>query len=159
MKAIPSVLTFHQTKQETKHNGLNSTTIIFTYDDNCRNGYNTFAITGEYRECGRVMACGAIHSILEKVFPEYAHLIKWHLVSSQAPMYYKENGQFWAKEYLRLAGKDAYAARQALKAMRGTVCNPKASPSQVLNASWLAENLENIMSKFKADIEALGFVY
>ncbi len=67
--------------------------VSIRYDDECGNGHNTFAITGEIREAGRrsIISCGCLHDDIVKVFPEYEHLIKWHLCSSDGPMHYIAN--------------------------------------------------------------------
>lgn len=56
------------------------------YDDECGNGHNTFSMTGS---CNG--ASGCIHDEIQEAFPEFAHLIKWHLCSSDGPMHYLEN--------------------------------------------------------------------
>lgn len=74
------------------------------YNDNCNNGHNSFAITGDiyssltskadrYFETG-----GCIHEQITKYFPELKKYIKWHLVSSDSPMYYLENTLYHAKD-------------------------------------------------------------
>jgi hypothetical protein len=70
------------------------------YDDECNNKHNTFAITGEteYLDRGRWRegSGGCIHDQIQEHFPEYAHLIKWHLCSSDQPMYYVNNTVYLA---------------------------------------------------------------
>jgi hypothetical protein len=68
------------------------------FDDDCRNGHNSFAITAEVRIPGRrdVEACGCLHEEIAKVFPELAPLIKWHLVSADGPMHYIANTVYLA---------------------------------------------------------------
>ena len=63
------------------------------FDDNCRNGHETFSITAEVRRPGRcdVEACGCLHDDIARVFPELQPLIKWHLTSTDGPMYYIAN--------------------------------------------------------------------
>jgi len=67
------------------------------YDDNCGNGHNSFAITGEIerkREGKNGWAddsCGCLHEEIVKHFSELAPLIKWHLCSSDGPMHYIDN--------------------------------------------------------------------
>lgn len=68
------------------------------FDDNCRNGHNSFAITGEIsiprrRDCE---ACGCIHDEIAQAFPELAPLIRWHLTSSDMPMHYVANTVYLA---------------------------------------------------------------
>ena len=68
------------------------------YDDECGNGHNTFAITGDIYavdKC-RWISGGCLREEIEKHFPELAHLIKWHLVSSDGPMYYIQNTVYQA---------------------------------------------------------------
>lgn len=70
------------------------------FDDDCRNGHNTFSITcdidaargGIWTEWGG----GAAHDDIARVFPEIAPLIKWHLVSSDGPMHYVANTVYHA---------------------------------------------------------------
>lgn len=62
------------------------------YDDDCGNGHNTFSITGTIEEKKKNnhwydYAGGCLHEEIAEHFPEYAHLIKWHLVSSDGPMH------------------------------------------------------------------------
>lgn len=71
------------------------------YDDQCNNGHNTFAITAdiiELKQSGRheFVAGGCCHEEIKKHFPELAHLIKWHLVSSDGPIHYIANAMYLA---------------------------------------------------------------
>lgn len=81
------------------------------YDDQCGNGHNTFAITGEtnhYRNGWREDSCGRIHDLIGKHFPELAPYIKWHLVSSDAPLHYAANAIYHASNrdcWGKLAGE------------------------------------------------------
>lgn len=70
------------------------------FDDECRNGHNTFTITAEVRIPGRrdIEACGCLHEDIAEVFPELAPLIKWHLVSSDGPMHYLANTLYHASD-------------------------------------------------------------
>ena len=78
------------------------------YDDKCGNGHNSFAITGVVVR-GHVKAerpsqvrdsaweqCGCIHDDIRKHFPEFAHLIKWHRMSSDGPLGYIGNTTYLA---------------------------------------------------------------
>jgi hypothetical protein len=60
------------------------------FDDECGNGHNTFAITGNVRVPKQrdEAAVGCLHDDIAKVFPELAPLIKWHLCSTDGPMHY-----------------------------------------------------------------------
>lgn len=71
------------------------------FDDDCKNGRNTFAITATVRtkESDRmrdIAAGGCMHEEIAKVFPELAHLIPWHLCSTDGPMHYVGNTTYLA---------------------------------------------------------------
>jgi len=86
------------------------------YDDECGNGHNTFAITGElydrtrrvphmpsvtHGEANKLLwfgASGCIHDEIAKYIPELAPFIKWHLVSSDGPMHYIANAMYYASD-------------------------------------------------------------
>lgn len=84
------------------------------YDDECGNGHNTFAITGEryekYHHPGEstiehkngrklwMSSCGCLHDEIAEHFPELAPLIKWHLCSSDGPMHYLANTLYFADD-------------------------------------------------------------
>ncbi len=70
------------------------------YDDECGNGHNTFSITGSVRVPKQrdIAASGCIHEEITEAFPELAHLIKWHLCSSDGPMHYIANTVHFASE-------------------------------------------------------------
>jgi len=68
------------------------------YDDECRNGHNTFSITGSVRVPGKkdIVAGGCIHEEIARAFPELRPLIKWHLCSSDGPLHYIANTMYHA---------------------------------------------------------------
>lgn len=66
------------------------------HDDNCRNGHNTFAITGTLYENGRDVAGGCIHDEIAKRIPMLAPYIKWHLCSTDGPLHYIANTVYHA---------------------------------------------------------------
>ncbi len=79
-------------------------TATVRYDDECNNGHNSFAITGaQYRKNGNGSwsedSFGCLHDDIAKHFPELAPLLKWHLTSSDGPMYYIENTVYHADEH------------------------------------------------------------
>ena len=66
------------------------------FDDECGNRHNSFSITGEINTCQSFADCthvasGCIHEEIAAHFPELAHLIKWHLCSTDSPMHYVAN--------------------------------------------------------------------
>jgi hypothetical protein len=73
------------------------------YDDDCGNGHNTFSITADVvtpasKRRNDIEAGGCLHEDIARVFPELAPFIKWHLVSSDGPMYYVANTLYHASE-------------------------------------------------------------
>lgn len=75
-------------------------TVHVSYDDECKNGKQSFAITGDVREPGArdVDMCGCIHEEIAKYFPELAHLIQWHLFDAFSPLHYVSNTCYHARE-------------------------------------------------------------
>lgn len=84
--------------------GGESATITATvrYDDECSNGHNSFAITGQISSTNKrkytdgFIAGGCIHEDVAKHFPELAPFIKWHLCDSDGPMHYIANTSYHA---------------------------------------------------------------
>lgn len=70
--------------------------VTIRYDDECGNGHNTFAITGDIRKGRKALVGGCIHDEIRKHFPEFAKYIKWHLTSSDGPMHYIANTVYLA---------------------------------------------------------------
>jgi hypothetical protein len=71
------------------------------YDDECGNGHNSFAITGEVirpksRSRDKMITGGCIHEVIAKHCPELAPYIKWHLFDSEGPMHYISNTVYLA---------------------------------------------------------------
>lgn len=68
------------------------------FDDECRNGHNSFAITGHTYVPGRRdwETCGCIHDSIAEAFPALAHLTKWHLFDVRGPMHYVANTVYHA---------------------------------------------------------------
>jgi len=74
---------------------------ILSFDDECNNGHNTFAITATTYTKSRngswvYESGGCLHDKVKKYFPQYAHLIKWHLCETDGPMYYIANTLYHA---------------------------------------------------------------
>lgn len=105
---MKSILTKSQKRQETFKNLTYqgeqvNLTVNLRYDDECGNGHNTFSITGDLYRYGRpktdgnMITCGRIHDIIAELAPQYKHLIKWHLMSSDEPVHYVANTLYHAK--------------------------------------------------------------
>lgn len=70
------------------------------YGDDCKNGHNTFSVTGEIwtnpkgRDCE---SCGCLHEDISRLIPEWAPLLKWHLFDAEnGPLHYIANTVFLA---------------------------------------------------------------
>lgn len=188
----PSVRVFKQDKdtpwkEYTEHRTKYRIKAHLRYDDECRNGHNTFAITGtidrwEVRHGYASWAedsGGCVHEEIVKHFPEFAHLIKWHLTSSDGPMYYVENTLYWLGWQGWCDGKPGsppnlqHARNMAVwpelpeeflapllpggitgGQSRGLFTQLQDPIKQALN-----ERLPALMQEFKRDMEALGFIY
>ena len=93
---------YGQTISASRTIGAEKVTVELRFDDKCKNGHESFAITGRIYEIrkGRTVkepaACGCIHEEIVRVFPELASLIKWHLVSTDGPMHYLANTLYLA---------------------------------------------------------------
>lgn len=144
MSNIPeSQLVKNQTKTfgPRKLNDRETITATVRYDDECGNGYNTFAVTAEIRNrIGRpsIHACGCLHDEVSKAFPELNPIIKWHLVSTDGPMHYVENTQYWVRE-----GNLEYA--------RSAAVWPEASADQLRDVTELENRLPKLMVEFKRE--------
>lgn len=92
------------------------------HDDQCKNGHNSFAITGDIRGAtGRDIAGGCLHDDIARVFPELAHLIKWHLSSTDGPMHYIANTCYLAGD-LDHNGLRKGEKRQIKNGRTGALC-------------------------------------
>ena len=74
-------------------------TVGMRFDDNCNNGHEDFAIIADIRENGREYMGGCCHDEIARRFPEFAPLIKWHLVGVEGPMHYIANTTYHADEH------------------------------------------------------------
>lgn len=71
------------------------------FDDQCKNGHNTFSITAEVttpasKRRRDIEAGGCMHEEIARVFPELAPLIQWHLTSTDGPVHYIANTVYHA---------------------------------------------------------------
>jgi hypothetical protein len=131
------------------------------YDDECGNGHNSFAITGEIYIPRRsdCEACGMLHDEIARVFPELKPLLKWHLCSSDGPMHYVENTLYWVGKRGWCDGKPGSPPNLAYA--RNAAIWPDATDEQIANVTeeQLRERLPALLSEFRAAVESLGFVF
>jgi hypothetical protein len=76
-------------------------TVWLSFQDNPRNGHNTFHATGvimttEAKKHRDIAASGMLHEEIAAIFPEIAHLLKWHGVSTDGPCHYLANTVYLA---------------------------------------------------------------
>ena len=97
-------------------------TVKASYQDNPRNGRNSFHITGDIttaksRRMRDSAAFSCLHDEIATVFPELAHLIKWHGVSTNGPTHYVANTVFLAgdKDCHGLKSGDPWVFRHAIQ--------------------------------------------
>jgi hypothetical protein len=91
--------TIKATRYYKEHGHEYRITAELRFDDECKNGHETFAVTADIREDGREYAGGCCHDEIAKHFPEWAPLIKWHLCSTDGPMHYLANTTYHADEH------------------------------------------------------------
>lgn len=106
---MTSTRTFNQKKTfgpkiYTENGHTYKLTATVRYDDECKNGHNSFAITGaQYVKAKNGVwmedSFGCMHDTIAARFPELAPFIKWHLTSSDGPMYYLENTLYHVLEH------------------------------------------------------------
>jgi len=121
------------------------------FDDECGNGHNTFSITADIYEAGRrgdknIIACGCVHNEIAYAFPALAPFTKWHLCSTDGPLYYLQNTLF-------------HVENGELDNARNTAIWPDAPSLESFTEETLLERLPALMEEFKAAMESLGFEY
>ncbi len=119
--------------------------ITVRYDDTCGNGHNTLSVTADYYEGGRLVSCGCMHDDIRKAMPELQDAIKFHLCSTDGPMYYIANTLYWIKE-----GNLDHA--------RSTAIWPDADLADFTRDN-LEARLPGLMKEFRRVVESFGFEY
>lgn len=136
------------------------------FDDNCRNGHNELAITcGTYIQIRgggwRMISAGCDHDSIRKYFPELAKYIKWHLCSTDGPMYYNEDSEYWLKEGNREYVKNTivFGAVPELDTEE-KIPNSALITEELLDyREYLKARLPLLLEAFRKDVEELGFVW
>lgn len=91
---------FSATRVITRDGAKLRVSVKLCFDDEFRNGHADFSATceideargGQWREYGG----GADHDTIAAAFPEFAHLLKWHLSGMAGPMHYVANTVYLA---------------------------------------------------------------
>lgn len=174
--------------KQVKHDGEDA---IFRaevrYGDDCKNGHNTFSVTGTLFERkfsrgeeklrllhgpnkGKVVGTtmgGCLHEEVEKYVPELKDYIKWHLFSTDGPMHYIENAKYWAggcPQWCKGGPSDPPNLEHFKSTIVYGVIEEEASAEQLM--AWvkdgsicLPSRLNRLMEEFQKAVESLGFVY
>lgn len=126
-------------------NGKETVVVKARYDDTCKNGHNSLGVTCDIYENRRDVGGGCNHELIEKLMPEMAPLIKWHLVSTDGPLHYIANTLYWV-------------GKGELQHARNAAVWPEAGLEDLTEANLLAR-LPTLMREFKREIESWGFEY
>lgn len=124
-------------------------TVTLKYGDSCKNGHNTFSITGEITKGSTWFACGCLHDEIKKHFPELAYLIKWHLCSTDGPMHYIANTVYHVKN-----NNLSYARSSTIW---DEVTEEELRSENIIEK--LNARLPKLLEDFNGVITNLGFIY
>ena len=170
--SAPTILYNKRTRTDV-HNLPNGKVLVvkLRYDDDCKNGHNTFAITGELWSSRRgyeanqrnknnenALECfGCVHSdIMHYKGKTYGHLIRWHLVSDDGPMHYVGNTLYHLGYK---TGPDTWYAKEHMPDIeyaRSSACWPDMPESYVCDPDkrMLKVTREAAAVPIKAELEA-----
>jgi len=144
-----STLTKNQKITKTKTIGNERLIVTIRLDDECGNGHNTFAITGDLAHLRRGVwledSFGMLHDEVARFFPDLAPLLKWHLCSTDGPMHYVANTLYWKKQ-------------AHLEHARSCAIWPEAELADFTEENLLSR-LPALMEEFKTAVESLGLAY
>ena len=137
------------TKTYTENGQQYKITAEVRFDDECKNGHKTFAITGEIlrkAKNGRWQfdSCGQIQDDIAKHFPDLVPFFKWHLCSTDGPLHYLANTLYWVSE-------------GNIEAARSAAIWPDATLEQLQDEEQLKARLPGLLAEFRAAVESLGF--
>lgn len=118
--------------------------VYLRFDDSCGNGHNTFSITAETRYKGKEDSFGCLHDDIKEFFPEFAHLIKWHLCSVDGPIHYIANTMYWMNE-------------DNLENARESAIAPSATENQLSNEKWLRNRLPELLQNFRIAMDGINW--
>ena len=125
--------------------------INLRYDDSCGNGHNTFSITatvyrGQVADDRLLDRGGCLHDDIRKHVAALSHFIPWPSVRTDGPLHYIADTTYYAR-----SGELEYA--------RGSAVWPDATLEQLMDKQALRARLPELMARFKAVVESLGFTY
>jgi len=127
-------------------------TATIRYDDRCVNGHNTFSVTGSIvAKRGKGVCYGCIHDEIIKYFPELEKYIKWHLVSSEMPLYYIENTLY------HMSDKDSFGLRKGEPWIYNHYAQFKDAPIDLIISDGLNDYLQKLLATKSTNELALFF--
>jgi len=115
---------------------------VLRFDDECGNGHNTFSITVD----GGESFGGCMHDSICEVWPEYARLTKWHLVSTDGPLHYVSNTRYHARNAMDSLDSDELNRHWTMA--KNVAIAPRASLSKLSSERWLLDRLPALMDIF-----------
>lgn len=138
------------------------------FDDECRNGHETFSITAD----GRVWDRGAwrdsfggcCHEQIAQHFPALAPLIPWHLCSTNGPMHYEANAVYLAGDRGCWGLRKGEGKARELDAARRVAVWPEATDAELMQEpetlrAALRARLPALLERFKAAMLDAGFIW
>ena len=134
------------------------------FDDECKNGHKTFAITGTISRRWRggiwtIDSCGQIQDDIAKHFPDLVPFFKWHLCSTDGPLHYLANTLYHASD------KDCWGRRKGEPSawewrirffIDGGYAFPASFKVSDSFAAFLEENKRRINSMKVVEVEFAG---
>jgi len=144
-----SILTKNQTRLFRKTADNLDMIVKVRHDDQCGNGHNTFSITmdawtaGKPRNDSNYVMGGCCHDEVARHFPKLAHLIQWHLCSTDGPMHYIANTLYHAKEISKHQDKfHTYLTDGELGIRKTSLGIFSAAQVEAIRAKYGAENID-----------------
>lgn len=125
-----------KTKFYTKSGRDYRITLDMRWDDECRNGHNTFSMCADINEKHGnrwvEYSGGQCVEEMAKHFPEYEHMLKWHLMSEDGPMSYIANTVYFAGDRDCWGSRKGEVRRTELKLFLNDVPIPVNLPEKVV---------------------------
>ena len=120
--------------------------ITLRFDDRKGVGFNYFAVhSNVYNGNRHINTELANRSLIKEHAPDLLPYLKWQLVGTTGPMYYRANSIY-------------FASKGNLEAARSIAIWPDAELEDFTDEKLL-DRLPDLMLEFKADMESLGFIY
>lgn len=105
---------------------------------------------------------GAGHDDIHEGFPELEPMIKYHLVSTEAPMHYYANAKYWLEMHYGVSKWAPPTNTNPLDRFKSTVLFDESIdkvPGLSEVYSWCESRLNRIMQQFRNDCEKAGVAW